>query len=625
MNDHFRKRFCRVLAFLLIAGMSGTVRAEEGPNTFEGDGGRYDLGYILEHYNVFVSGDYDGTHVVGPVICGGSFRNFFGGLSVGNVAGYPHEVPSWFRTDIASSNFGTYSDVPTYVGSSVDMNHHWKLGADGMVHNEQVKVSDSYADFARMEDLKNQALSLGKEADRTISSQDLENTMTLILETGHTYKIESGISLKGYSIQVSGNASEDLILESDASGTVYLPTFVLNSDGSQFGSIENQKSGAGIVFAFPNASEVTNEGYGQAITGHIVAPFAHVSLGGGNYNGCIIAASVTTNSEGHMWSYHGKKLLPTPTPEVTPVPSATPAPTSAPEVTPVPSSTPEPTATPEVIPVPSDAPAPTATPEVTPVPSATPEPTATPEVTPVPSATPEPTATPEVTPVPSATPEPTATPEVTPVPSATPEPTATPEVTPVPSATPEPTATPEVTPVPSATPAPTATPEVTPVPSATPEPTATPEVTPVPSATPEPTATPEVTPVPTETPAPTATPEVTPVPSATPEPTATPEVTPVPSATPTPTATPDVTPAPSSTPVPSPTPKTTPVPSSTPASSAPAEKPVTPNTSSGSYIVTAQGRPYTPNTADHSGIAENALRLIGSLVIAGWAWKSLKR
>ena len=575
-----------MLALLIMAGMSRTVRAEESTDTFESDGGRYDLGYILEHYNVFVSGDYSGTHVVGPVICGGNFGNYFGGLSYGNPAGFPHEVPSWFGKDIVSANFNTYSDVTTYVGSQVDMSRHWKLGADGMVHNEQVKVSDRYADFARMEDLKEQAASLGKEADRTISQADLQNGQTISLETGHIYKIEPGISLKGYSIRVSGNASEDLILESDAAGTVYLPSFVLNSDDSEFGSIENQESGAGIVFAFPNASEVTNEGYGHSITGHIVAPFADISLTGGNYNGCIIAASVKTNSEGHMWSYHGKKLLPNPTPE----------PTATPEVTPVPSTTPEPTATPEVTPVPSATPAPTATPEVTPVPSATPEPTATP----VPSPTPEPTATPEVTPVPSATPEPTATPEVTPVPSATPEPTATPEATPVPSATPEPTATPEVTPVPSTTPEPTVTPEVTPVPSATPAPTATPEATPVPSATPAPTATPEVTPVPSATPEPTATPAVTPVPRTTPAPTATPEATPVPSATP----------------------KPDPVPSSAPAASAPSEKPITPDTSSGSYIMTVR---YTPNTADHSGIAENAMRLIGSLVIAGWAWKSLKR
>ena len=570
MNHQFRKVFCSMLALLIMAGMSRTVRAEESTDTFESDGGRYDLGYILEHYNVFVSGDYSGTHVVGPVICGGNFGNYFGGLSYGNPAGFPHEVPSWFGKDIVSANFNTYSDVTTYVGSQVDMSRHWKLGADGMVHNEQVKVSDRYADFARMEDLKEQAASLGKEADRTISQADLQNGQTISLETGHIYKIEPGISLKGYSIRVSGNASEDLILESDAAGTVYLPSFVLNSDDSEFGSIENQESGAGIVFAFPNASEVTNEGYGHSITGHIVAPFADISLTGGNYNGCIIAASVKTNSEGHMWSYHGKKLLPNPTPE----------PTATPEVTPVPSTTPEPTATPEVTPVPSATPAPTATPEVTPVPSATPEPTATP----VPSPTPEPTATPEVTPVPSATPAPTATPEVTPVPSATPEPTATPEVTPVPSATPEPTATPEATPVPSATPEPTATPEVTPVPCTTPEPTVTPEVTPVPSATPAPTATPEATPVPSATPAPTATPEATPVPSATPKP--------------------------------------DPVPSSAPAASAPSEKPIAPDTSSGSYIVTVR---YTPNTADHSGIAENAMRLIGSLVIAGWAWKSLKR
>ncbi|MGN1389723.1 MAG: hypothetical protein ACI4WR_08745 [Bulleidia sp.] len=235
MNNHFRKVFCSMLAFLITAGVSGTVRAEESMNTFEGDGGRYDLGYILEHYNVFVSGDYSGTHVVGPVICGGRFGNCFGGLSYGNAAGFPHEVPSWFGTDTASSDFNTYSDVTTYVGSQVDMSRHWKLGADGKVHNEQVKVSDSYVDFARMKDLKNQAASLGDEADRTITQADLQNGQTLFLETGHTYRIEPGISLKGYSIQVSGNASEDLILESDASGTVYLPSFVLNSDGSEFG------------------------------------------------------------------------------------------------------------------------------------------------------------------------------------------------------------------------------------------------------------------------------------------------------------------------------------------------------------------------------------------------------
>ena len=585
MNSQFRKVLCGITALLITAGMNTAVRAEERPNTFEGDGGRYDLGYILEHYNVFVSGDYDGTHVVGPVICGGNFKNYFGGLSYGKVNGFPHEVPSWFGKDTASANFDTYSDVITYVGSSVDRSKHWKIGSDGATHNEQVRVSDDYVDFSRMADLKNQAASLGTEADRIITEADLAKGKTLSLETGHTYRIESGISLKGYSVKVVGDASEDLILESDDSGTIYLPTFVLNSDGSEFGSIENQKSGAGIVFAFPNASEVTNMGYGNAITGHIVAPFAHVSLAGGNYNGCIIAASVSTNSEGHMWSYHGQKLLPTPTPEVTPAPSTTPAPSSSPK----PTATPEPTSTPEATPTSSPAPTPAATPEVTPVPSPTPTPTATPEDTPVPSATPEPAATPDATPAP--------TPEITPEPSATP----------VPSPTPAPTATPEITPVPSETPGPTATPEVTPVPSATPAPTATPEVTP------EPTSTPEATPVPSETPTPT--PEVTPVPSATPA--ATPKTTPAPE----PSSTPQVTPAPSA----APTPKITEAPSPTHAESQPEKKPVSPNSSSDYPVQVSAGKIFTPNTADSSAIAENAIRLISSLVIAGWAWKELKR
>ncbi len=96
--------------------------------------------------------------------------------------------------------------------------------------------------------------------------------------------------------------------------------------------------------------------------------------------------------------------------------------------------------------------APTPTPTLTPEPTATPEPTPTPE----PTATPEPTptATPTHTPRPLPTATPTPEPTHTPTASPTPAPTASP--TPTATRTPAPTHTPR--PLPTATPSPTSEP-----------------------------------------------------------------------------------------------------------------------------------------------------------------------
>ncbi len=120
---------------------------------------------------------------------------------------------------------------------------------------------------------------------------------------------------------------------------------------------------------------------------------------------------------------------PTPTPPVTPTPTATP--TATPPVTPTPPTTPTPT------------PPATPTPPTSPTPPTTPTPT--PPVTPTPPGTPTPT--PPVTPTPPGTPTPT--PPTTPTPPGTPIPT--PPATPTPSGTPTPT--PPTTPTPVPTPA----------------------------------------------------------------------------------------------------------------------------------------------------------------------------
>ena len=95
---------------------------------YEDEGGAYTLDYILNHYNVFISGDYLGSHVVGPMVVGGDARGRgFGGLSTktesGEVERFPHTVPSYYEGYLHSpDNEGMpnitldNSNLPVYLG-----------------------------------------------------------------------------------------------------------------------------------------------------------------------------------------------------------------------------------------------------------------------------------------------------------------------------------------------------------------------------------------------------------------------------------------------------------------------------------------------------------------------------
>lgn len=85
------------------------------------------------------------------------------------------------------------------------------------------------------------------------------------------------------------------------------------NNGKELGSIEAGMTGS-VVFLVPNAQTVT----GNAVSGHVVAPSADVELGGGYFNGCVIAKNFHAKAECHMWNYNGKILKPTPEPTETP-------------------------------------------------------------------------------------------------------------------------------------------------------------------------------------------------------------------------------------------------------------------------------------------------------------------
>ena len=93
---------------------------------YEDEGGEYTLDYILNNYNVFISGDYLGSHVVGPMVVGGDARGTgFGGLAhnTDSTKQIHHTAPSYFEgylhkiegNGIVNITTGE-KDLPVYLG-----------------------------------------------------------------------------------------------------------------------------------------------------------------------------------------------------------------------------------------------------------------------------------------------------------------------------------------------------------------------------------------------------------------------------------------------------------------------------------------------------------------------------
>lgn len=262
-------------------------------------GASYSIGYILRRYNVFVQNDYTGSHVVGPVVAGGTVTlNGLGGLSYGNHQyGAPHGAPSYIGTTNVNTIITAQPDLPVYLGvgmyptgigvndgSGQDTGNYWyaQQYVDFTVAMRQIR--------AEMAGITGTAGVLG------------EDNIGKTLNAGGCYEFPAGAFARGQDLNllnVAAGLDTTIILRGE---TVNIPTVWL--DGKQPDSIESGQQ-SGIVFLCPEAATVN----GNAVTGHIVAPYAHVDLSGGYFNGCVIADSLTAiGTEGHMWAYSGQRM-----------------------------------------------------------------------------------------------------------------------------------------------------------------------------------------------------------------------------------------------------------------------------------------------------------------------------
>ena len=335
--------------------------------TFGDFGESYDIFNILARYNAFTFDYYEGTHIVGPVAAGGKAKVSIGGTTT-NVT-YPHTVPSYIGGNAENGNtIITTSNMPIFINGNIDANKRcWTMQeSPTSLYYNYYYTNDNYK-YIDMEVAKAkiiqqmQGLKDFQGIDVTghymkkiaITDKDIEEMKSLppgevIEKEGYTLEncgsgsYNYGIRLKlGYNFEISsvkdfsymvydyeslnevGNITTFIsILDS---GEFTMPAIfksvsdklgdklaIIGSgnikDTYHFDSIEVEEA-FNIVGFFPNATKIDVVGGLKKYVGHLVAPKAHVQIGTGDYNGTMIANSITSGAEGHMWPFNVKSLL----------------------------------------------------------------------------------------------------------------------------------------------------------------------------------------------------------------------------------------------------------------------------------------------------------------------------
>ena len=276
-------------------------------DTFLSTGGSYSLGHILSNYNVFVENNFTGTHVVGPMIVGGTASASLGGSTTS--ATYSHNVPDYFGGVGGNTTITTVSDIPVYLGTGENGKSFVLMDGTGQQYFDYY-FTDDFVDFsAAMAALRGEASSFSgvsvnlKNTAKTDGYEVKDNTVKLDVGGSYEFTAAQLASISVLDIQGNFGGGQDTFIIVKDGGAVNLPKTMNN--GNELGSIEAGATGS-VVFLVPNASSVT----GNAISGHVVAPVADVKLSGGYFNGCVIAKNFVAEAEGHMWNYNGTTLTP---------------------------------------------------------------------------------------------------------------------------------------------------------------------------------------------------------------------------------------------------------------------------------------------------------------------------
>ena len=319
---------------------SSTV-TETSNKTYTEDGGSYDLHFILNNFNLFVQNDTTSIHTVGEVAIGGNLN--LSGNMVGKT-GAGHKVSSFVGGEVTNYGGDAYhpdnDGVYMYLGSAnMGKDITYTSGAkDG-----PFRIDGSYLDMDAAFEAINAAVQ-SNFSEEALKQQGIElKTVEYgqIKGNGGSDYYTIDFNSAGYPMLTVPSGQKDIVVI-DYGTDINIPGITCND----LHASENSDSGTNILWVFPNATKLHIGS--TSLFGHVIAPNADVSLDSGNYNGCIVAKSLTSQAEGHKWGYSGSFIKaddkPAPTEKPTPAPTEepTPAPTETPAPTPAPTETPEP-------------------------------------------------------------------------------------------------------------------------------------------------------------------------------------------------------------------------------------------------------------------------------------------
>lgn len=339
---------------------SSTV-TETSNKTYTEDGGSYDLHYILNNFNMFVKNDVTTIHTVGEIVVGGNLN--LSGNMIGKT-GAKHKVSSFVGGDLTDYGGDAYhpdnDGVFMYLGSA---NKGKDITYTSGMKDGPFRINDNYIDMNAAFDAINAAVQ-SNFSEAALKQKGIELKAAeygQIKGNGGSDYYTIDFNSAGYPLLTVPSGQKDIVVI-DYGTDINIPGITCND----LHASENSDNGTNILWIFPN---VTKLHIGStSLFGHVIAPNADVTLDSGNYNGCIIAKSLTSRAEGHKWGYSGSFIKADDKPAPSPKPTEEPKPTETPEPTPAPTEKPTPAPTEKPTPAPTETPAPTPAPTETPEP-----------------------------------------------------------------------------------------------------------------------------------------------------------------------------------------------------------------------------------------------------------------
>ena len=386
----------------------------------------YTVAHVLSDYQYFVKENLNSSnHAAGAIAVGGTLS---GSLSFGEAQVSPSYVKNieYFNNMNAATNWvGNAKNTKFYYKTASGNLEGWKRS---MLTNTggtpYVDMSTAFSVIGNQSTVWASSSPAGAVADGTVLHINLSSSTPRVTVSAAALKSAKRIQIDGvrlsdfvaneYVISVTGVNGSAFTLDFNTIylGNATLPLRNALKDLLAGGTEGGQVNLSGMKFIW-NFADATGKLTVSGLTGHLVAPFASVDAKGGNFEGGIVAKSLSTDSEGHFYPYNPPKPSTDPS-DCTTAPTEPTATTTAPTESTAPTETTaptEPTAT-------TTAPTETTPPTETTAPT---EPTAT-TTAPTESTTPTETTVPTEPTATTTAPTETTTPTETTVPT---EPTAT--------------------------------------------------------------------------------------------------------------------------------------------------------------------------------------------------------